>query len=566
MNAGRDARVRQEERGEARRGERGKGTSKERASTAHGGERTRAGGSRAHVSADGSTQRAAGDESGGGKGASTMWYARGARDAHVARDGRHTLRERGEGGGTAQGERKQCKEQAAAGQTARDGGVARGVDGTRNTDGARGARGTEKWGGTGNRGARKKKGGKQEGKGVTASGGYNKRWYKKDRTGKNTTRAREMGKAWPTLGIKKASTRQIGTFHKWINEKATPDPKTSQSQETTQTKLDEWGVQRVLGDGEEAVVCIARATREVRTWHAGGKMGKRPPALRILKRIIHKRVLPTAVVAGGSDAYYLTRQRRYMVPDEMCNAFGIAKRSRLRKALVATRASGRGEATERQAMMMLGAAIHVPSLKLVLRGALARAGIRGQAQVSLYDVCSGVSTVAEAMEQVLGDRFRYLAAAEDGEGQRQILQAAWAHRGLEESAIYDDAYGEEAEAGPGEPTDVYVMTPDCSKWSRCQNKSACGEAMEETRKVEAMMKYASRTRPAVVILESVGDLLGSERVRACGERMEEVMCAGLPDYDWRAQVVDAQEHGGAPMARARAFWVGTRPMKEQHDD
>jgi len=89
--------------------------------------------------------------------------------------------------------------------------------------------------------------------------------------------------------------------------------------------------------------------------------------------------------------------------------------------------------------------------------------------------------------------------------------------------------------------------------------------MEETARVETMMKYTSRTRPALVVLESVGDLLGSERVRACGERMEKVMRAGLPDYDWRAQVVDAREHGGAPMARSRAFWVGTRPTEKRHD-
>jgi len=367
---------------------------------------------------------------------------------------------------------------------------------------------------------------------------------------------------WPTLGISKYNQYTGGSFDKWVRPKATADPRTEEARESARARLEEWGAWRIMEKGREAVVCMGRAERQVKK--EARKNGKRAPAQRLMRRVIQTGMLPTAVGAGG-DIYYLIKQQRHMVPSEMCDAFGVAKDSKLRKALVATRGNGRGKATERQAMMCMGAAIHVPSLKMVLADGMERAGVTsGKGSVNLYDVCSGVGTVAEAMEQLVGDRLRYVAAAENGKAQRQILKAAWAHRGLTEARMYKEAYGEEAETGPTERVDVYVMTPECGRWSRCQNNIEMEKAMKETDKVAQLMKYAREARPAVVVLESVADLLGSERVRACGERLEEIMRTHLPDYEWRAQVVDAHAHGDEPMKRERAFWVGTRPLASNH--
>ena len=256
--------------------------------------------------------------------------------------------------------------------------------------------------------------------------------------------------------------------------------------------------------------------------------------------------------------YYLINEKRHLSAGEMCNAFGVAKDSKLRMAL--TQGRDAMKVTQREVIRMMGGAVHVPSLKKVIAGGMARAGVQvnGRRKVTLYDTCSGVGTAAEAMEQLTGGRFRYVAAAERGTAQRKILRAAWAHRGLRR--VYEDAYGEEATRGPTERVDVYMMTPVCSKWSKCQSGAeGMGEAMEETQVVGQMMRYAARARPAVVVLESVDDLLGPERMRGCGEEIERILHESLPDYEWRAQVVDAHEHGGAPMTRARAFWVGTRP-------
>ena len=87
--------------------------------------------------------------------------------------------------------------------------------------------------------------------------------------------------------------------------------------------------------------------------------------------------------------------------------------------------------------------------------------------------------------------------------------------------------------------------------------------MEETEKITTLMAYAVAHRPAVVILESVGDLLTSQRVRACGAEIEARLRSALPNYEWRAQVVDPERHCKWPMRRERGFWVGTRPTAYQ---
>ena len=169
------------------------------------------------------------------------------------------------------------------------------------------------------------------------------------------------------------------------------------------------------------------------------------------------------------------------------------------------------------------------------------------------------------MEQITGGNFEYVGAAEKEGAQRRVLETAWAHRGLTRDRVYTWAYGEEAEEGPRGPhaATVYVMTPDCSKWSQNTNGAPSAQAMAETEKVATMMRYAHATRPAVVVLESVSDLLGPERVRGCGRRIEQHLQSALPDYEWYGQALDAHEHGGAPMRRNRAFWVGVRPGKQK---
>ena len=373
----------------------------------------------------------------------------------------------------------------------------------------------------------------------------------------------------PSIGIKPAEKIEPETYHAWLRAAPEEDPKTWQARQTAAQHAEEWGIRRVMRQGTQPVMCMARAERRVRDWRNEGKGNdtrcketgeyKRQPPVRLVEQLVHWTTLPTAV-ANDADRYYLPMEQRHLTTDEMCDAFGIAEDSTLRRAL-------QTEATPTQATEILGAAIHVPTMKKVLLAGLGKAGVnigRG-AQIKLYDVCSGVSTVAEAMEQITGGNFEYVGAAEKEKVQRRVLEAAWAHRGLTRGRVYKWAYGEEAEEGPRGPNaaTVYVMTPDCSKWSQNTNGAPTAQAMEETEKVATMMRYAHATRPAVVVLESVSDLLGPERVRGCGRRIEQHLQHALPDYEWYGQAIDAHEHGGAPMRRNRAFWMGVRPSKQK---
>ena len=85
--------------------------------------------------------------------------------------------------------------------------------------------------------------------------------------------------------------------------------------------------------------------------------------------------------------------------------------------------------------------------------------------------------------------------------------------------------------------------------------------MERTDEVRKLMAYATEHRPAVVILENAADLQNNSGMRKCGEAIEAHLRNALPDYEWRAQVVDSYTHMGLPMKRERGFWVGTRPVQ-----
>ena len=356
---------------------------------------------------------------------------------------------------------------------------------------------------------------------------------------------------WPTLGIATAQKQQPATFAAWIQRGKHADPETHRSRARAQGLMKEWHMDRVMTKNQQTVVCIARAERRVAEWRRLGKgNGRRIPPVRLVAQLQHTAVLPTAV-ANKADRYYLPQEGRHVNAAEMARAFGVT--GPLRATLVHKRAQI--QTSETQVISMLGAAMHVPTASRILGEAMRRAGIADGGTVTLCDVCSGVGTAAAAMEHATQGRYRYVAAAEWSTAQRRILKAAWAHRGICEANLRRDAYGDDDVTTAR--ADVYVMTPECGRWSQ-EGSATMADAMQETKRVETLMRYAKRVRPGVVMLESVPDLLGSGRMRACGVEIERILSTALPDYEWRAQVVDAMAHGGVPMSRRRAFWVGTK--------
>jgi site-specific DNA-cytosine methylase len=168
--------------------------------------------------------------------------------------------------------------------------------------------------------------------------------------------------------------------------------------------------------------------------------------------------------------------------------------------------------------------------------------------------------MAEAMEQETQGKWEYVRAEEKNKKKRAVLTASWTHRGMTAERIRRDAHRTTAaELAAAPESDVYVMTPDCGKYSR-QSQTDPTEAARETETVATLLQYATAKRPAIVIMESVADLLTSKRMRACGAAIERHMRQALPDYKWYAQVVDPHRHMDSAMSRERAYWMGIKPV------
>ena len=379
-----------------------------------------------------------------------------------------------------------------------------------------------------------------------------------------------MSTRWPDLGIPWApDTGETRSFHEWLEHDTQVDQRVMRGVNTIEAKLAQWEAHRC---NTNAVVCISRADRELKKWTKRSKQRKRdgddedqelqktpraPPA-GMLQGQLHTTVLPTAI-ASKTDRYYLVDKGRHMSARETANAMGYRPDGRL-KAVIGTthKETGRlpaGARTEMQAIAMQNEGMHVPTLRAVLRSGMPSMA-HSERKVRLYDMCSGIGTMAEAVDQETGGNMEVVGAAERDARKRSILQEVWQDKGLKRARIYVDALGEDAADGP--EADVFGMTPDCGKWSSASTVSE-EEAMAETGKVKLMMRYATRKRPRMVVLESVATLLGNGRMRRCGEAIEAALRGALPDYTWRAQIVDPWTHIGAPMRRERAFWVGTRP-------
>ena len=207
-----------------------------------------------------------------------------------------------------------------------------------------------------------------------------------------------------------------------------------------------------LGQGE-AVVCVERALNRVRVERSGGAQ----PEHGFVAGLLHRRRLPTAV-QSESDHFFLLARGRFMRPRELARAFGVAAPSPLASAL-----GDRAAVSPRQAVALLGQAVHVAPVEWLLRRAATRLGLL-QRRVRYASVFSGVDVAAAAMDVLWPARWSYSTAAECDAVARRALLAAWGSRGLQASAVFLDAGGAAAMAAPY--ADVWVCTPSCKPFSR----------------------------------------------------------------------------------------------------
>ena len=373
------------------------------------------------------------------------------------------------------------------------------------------------------------------------------------------------GTGLPGLGIpviKEQDRNPTGTFAQWINATTKADKKTEIARAHAKELTNTWGLD--IPQGDTAVICIGRAQWRIKQ---GAKVARqrqhdprRKPRATILKAIVHTRRLPTAV-KQSEERWYMPGLDRHWSADETCNAFGVAPGSTMRHALTG-KIPINTTLSDSEACSMLGDGADIGVQRAVLRIAMSEAGVDGtsDAPVRLAGTCDGIGMMAEAMEQETQGKWEYVRAEEKNRKKREVLTASWAHRGMTAERVRHDAHQTTtAELATAPGSDVYVITPDCGKYSR-QSQTDPAIAARETETVATLLQYATAKRPAIVIMESVADLLTSTRMRACGAAIEHHMQRALPDYRWYAQVVDPYRHMDTAMSRERAYWMGIKPV------
>ena len=231
-----------------------------------------------------------------------------------------------------------------------------------------------------------------------------------------------------------------------------------------------------------------------------------------------------------------------MRPRELARAFGVAAPSPLASAL-----GDRAAVSPRQAVALLGQAVHVAPVEWLLRRAATRLGLL-QRRVRYASVFSGVDVAAAAMDVLWPARWSYSTAAECDAVARRALLAAWGSRGLQASAVFLDAGGAAAMAAPY--ADVWVCTPSCKPFSRRNHRRSEEEVADELLTIERALRYVPAVRPLVVLIENV-----CEPEAVCSLT---AMLRRIDGYEWEHVQLCPSANFGWAMTRARHFWLGTR--------
>ena len=246
-----------------------------------------------------------------------------------------------------------------------------------------------------------------------------------------------------------------------------------------------WKMGRVATTG---VVCFARAGDRVRDWRkTSGASDNDPPPLALATALVHTDILPTAT-AAKQDQYWITGLGRYMAVHEVARAFGLRDESPLTLALC-------GCARPASAVQMLGRAIHA-GVALALLRTLDRSGLLPP-RVRYASACSGIDTFAEAMDVLRPGTWEYVHAAEMCDAAPWgVLERAW--------GLYspDDIYADAADTAGAAEVDMYMISPDCSKFSRRFHGRDADTVVDGAVDTSRVLAFVRACRAEVVVVEN----------------------------------------------------------------
>ena len=361
------------------------------------------------------------------------------------------------------------------------------------------------------------------------------------------TRKETAAGALPSIGIPEARALDPPSFMDWIEPqhpnhcRATP---LASSGEGPLAKAAKWGLER---SQKEGVIVCSRARDTIATWAKKPEAaGVALPPLEVAEKVIHQGSLPAAIGSKG-DHYFLwtADQKRYLGITEVLKSLGVRDGSPLQAAFC--QVPGLVPAT---AVECCGNAIHAGVARLLLwklweEGSLLPSA---EAPVSYASGCSSVDFFAEAVSDMWPGAWRYRHASESMRMRRKVLEHAWAP-----DEVFADASDPDGRIAQQQVVDLYVLSPNCQKFSKRNKQRNEGGALEVF------------TRGAAEVADVVAPVIGNYRARvvivenvATPEAID-IVGAALRKYDkyrWREQTIDAKTHAGYPAARERHFWIG----------
>ena len=305
--------------------------------------------------------------------------------------------------------------------------------------------------------------------------------------------------------------------------------------------IQSWGLARISDIPEHAVICYERAAGRIDEWRAKSGSGQRAvPPLCLVKALIHTDTIPTAV-GSEADHYWLIALHRWASATELARLFGVPADHPMARAL----RSSAIPITARQAVRCFGKAVHCGSAGRAIE--LALRGHDSDSTVMYASACSGIDTVAVALNTLVPGGWRYVFASECDAAAAKLLVASHSHVGLAAENVHTDARSLAATVHAPR-VDLWCITPPCEAFSRRNHARSTVDAIAAVRDINAMLLYPRIHRPAAIVVENVDEPETRSLIRQS--------LLGLEGYEWHTFVSEASEYG--PMSRARRFWVGGR--------
>jgi site-specific DNA-cytosine methylase len=213
-----------------------------------------------------------------------------------------------------------------------------------------------------------------------------------------------------------------------------------------------------------------------------------------------------------------------------------------------------------EALRLLGASLHVQSSTAFLRAAHEWCGgeTACEGTWTFIDFYAGIGTTLRCLQAFLGNKVVCKASVEVLTSARRVLRRAM---GDDAGILLTWAHTKETRARLVEmgPVDHVHGSPECAPHSKANRLELDSVKRREQlegwlKEAVAWIRTAATLRPRLITMENSATLTEEVGLRDQWERFRVILAEEAWEYDFRLQVVRAEEHGDGLTGRTR-LWV-----------